>query len=181
MSNPEEFTLILKNEKSASYQKLGMVFIGFILVSFIIFLFFNETFYAGLTGLLVASVYFIIKNFQKKKDKSVMLVDEKIFFLFAAVWLWLNILVAVLVLVTAISFSLTLQKFTYNFSRDGIRKDFFPKKEYPWNDIDSVVLRGGMLTINFKNDHLIQGPVEEPEGFTENTFNNFTETMVIKS
>lgn len=181
MRNPEEFTLILKNEKTGSYQKLGMIFTGFILVSFIIFLFFKETFLAGLTGLLVGTVYFVIKNLQRKKNPSVMLVDEKIFYLLAAVWLWLNILVAVLVLITAISFSIALQKFAYIFNPDGIKKDFFPRKSYQWEEMDSVILKGGILTINFKNDHLIQGPVEKPNGFTNEAFNDFAEKQVSRS
>lgn len=44
----------------------------------------------------------------------------------------------------------------YGFDEEGIVFNSFPKKEYPWSEIQNVVIKFGMLSIDFYNNKLIQ-------------------------
>lgn len=180
MSMPDQFVVTLRNEKMKYYQNLGIIFIGLMVISFILFLFIKDTRWAGAIGIVTTLIYFLVKRYQRKRNPEILLVDEKAFFMLAAVWLWLNVFMALLVLLTGIFFSIALQKFSYIFNDEGIFKNFYPKKKYEWNEMDSVILKGGYLTINFKNDHLIQGRTEENITFSDYDFNVFAEKHLVK-
>lgn len=49
----------------------------------------------------------------------------------------------------------------YAFDENEIVFNSFPQKKYVWNDVTNVVLRFGMLTIDLKNNKIIQGEVND--------------------
>lgn len=48
----------------------------------------------------------------------------------------------------------------YGFDEEGIVFNSFPKKEYSWKDIQNVVIKFGMLSIDLNNNKLIQQEVD---------------------
>lgn len=46
------------------------------------------------------------------------------------------------------------------FDENEIVKNSFPKKRYSWSELNNVVLKDGLLTIDFKNNQLIQKELE---------------------
>jgi len=57
------------------------------------------------------------------------------------------------------------------------------KKRYPWSQLSNVVLRDGLLTIDFQNNHLLQREVEdeeEEEEVSEEEFNEFCQLQLQK-
>ncbi len=52
----------------------------------------------------------------------------------------------------------------------------FPEKEYLWNTFNNVILKDNILTLDFKNNHLIQAEVEEPKNIDEKKFNSFAQS-----
>ena len=62
----------------------------------------------------------------------------------------------------------------YAFDNDEIVFNSFPQKKYSWNDVSNIVLRFGMLTIDLKNNKIIQGEVnDEVSDQLEKEFNNY--------
>jgi hypothetical protein len=58
------------------------------------------------------------------------------------------------------------------FSNDQIVFNRLFKKKYAWNEIDNVVLKDGLLTIDFKNNKLFQKEIDSGENeATEDEFN----------
>lgn len=65
------------------------------------------------------------------------------------------------------------------FDKDEIVFNSFPKKVYLWSDVNNVVLKDGLLTIDFKNNKLIQKPVSEDVTIAdEQDFNEFCIKML---
>ncbi|MEN9685000.1 MAG: hypothetical protein RLZZ28_786, partial [Bacteroidota bacterium] len=67
-------------------------------------------------------------------------------------------------------------KFPQELAFDGeeIIVNSLPKKRYEWQDISNIVLKDGMLTIDFKNNKLIQKEIETPGTIQEEKeFNEF--------
>lgn len=171
MNSDGPVTLVLENLKTRSYIRLGFAFMIMNALTFVMFLFLSSYFITAIAGLAVILIYFLIKKYEISRKPEAHRIDENLFFVLAAVWLNISILIGILLVVTGILLKVSLQKFQFVFSREGIIKDFYPKKKYDWQQIDSVILRAGMLTINFKNSHLIQGLIENPDGVEEAAFN----------
>lgn len=169
----ESFNLVLENPKADRYIRFGFAFVIMNTITFILFLFFRDSYKAGIAGLVVIALYFVIKRMEKKRHPDRHWVDEHVFFLIAVVWVSQSIVLAICLALIGVLLRISLQKFSFTFSADGIRKNFFPKKKYEWDSIDSVILRAGLLTINFKNSHLIQGLIEDSDKHDEQQFNSF--------
>lgn len=65
------------------------------------------------------------------------------------------------------------------FDAEEIVFNSFPKKKYTWSEINNVVLKDGLLTIDLKNNTLIQHPVDEavPQDI-EAEFNSFCKELL---
>lgn len=60
------------------------------------------------------------------------------------------------------------------FNEDGIIVNSFPRKEFGWKDLNNVVLKDNILTIDFKNNKLIQKQIESDASKQEELeFNEF--------
>ena len=60
------------------------------------------------------------------------------------------------------------------FDADEIVFNSFPKKNYQWSDLQNVVLKDNVLTIDFRNNKLIQKETDAPVSYTiETEFNGF--------
>ncbi|MGC5098563.1 hypothetical protein ACPXA0_26545, partial [Escherichia coli] len=46
------------------------------------------------------------------------------------------------------------------FDKEEIVINSFPKKRYTWNELNNVVLKDGLLTIDFKNNKMLQRLVD---------------------
>lgn len=60
------------------------------------------------------------------------------------------------------------------FDHEGIVINSLPKKHHRWSEIQNVVLKDGILTIDFRNNKLIQKPIEShTSAREEQEFNEF--------
>ena len=63
------------------------------------------------------------------------------------------------------------------FDSTEIVVNSFPKKVYSWNELNNVVLKDGLLTIDFKNNKLYQKEVDaEVSKQVETEFNSFAKS-----
>lgn len=90
--------------------------------------------------------------------------------IFAGSWLMVSIILILLL----IQFSLK-KKFEIIFSDVNIHIPFFTKKNYTWLELQNVVLKDGLLTIDFKSNRLLQNEIlsEESTVSTEEDFNEY--------
>jgi hypothetical protein len=72
-----------------------------------------------------------------------------------------------------ILFKLSLQKLTFVFSSDKVVKMNFPKKTFHWNAFSNVILKENMLTLDFKNNELLQAELEPLQTIDVEEFNSF--------
>ena len=75
-------------------------------------------------------------------------------------------------------------KFPYEIAFDpaGIVVNTFPKKHYPWHSIENALIKDDFITIDFKNNTLIQKQINEPVSISMcNEFNSFCEQQLTNS
>lgn len=178
MNRQDGFEIILKNIRTDSYKKLafGIVFIN--LLIFVFFLLFPESRFTGISGIASVVLYFVYQKIRHSALSVFKLTGEYIFYILALVWLSNNYLLPVLLVFTGLVLKYALKPIRFIFTNEGIKKAFFPEREYNWDRFDSIILRAGILTMNFKNDNLIQSEVEIDTTFKESAFNDFARTLI---
>ena len=97
------------------------------------------------------------------------------FILIAIFWILLGkYLVAAFVILFAIAGFYTTRRSEVIFSAGKITYPSFPVKIFLWNEVSNVVLKDAVLTIDLKNNKLIQVVIEEgADEVEEADFNQF--------
>ena len=75
-------------------------------------------------------------------------------------------------------------KFPYEIAFDpaGIVINTFPKKQYPWGYVENAIIKDDLITIDFKDNKLIQKQINEPVSITiTNEFNAFCAEQIAHS
>ncbi len=68
------------------------------------------------------------------------------------------------------------------FDDAGIVINSFPKKQYGWSAIANVVLKDGILTVDFKNNKLIQKEIDTPATIgLETEFTEFCRNQLVNN
>jgi hypothetical protein len=173
MSSPlYEFTLL--EEKQSSYSRIELVVVILHFCTFIILALAKYSRETGIAflGMIAVVVYFLLSFLNKKKKFHPILLEVPVF-LFALFWLiagvyWMGILVFVFGSFSIIS----KQKIKVLFTDEEVLYKSLPKRIFKWDNLNNVILKDGMLTIDFKKNTIIQQLVEERD-IDEAAFNRF--------
>jgi len=180
MKNMQQFDIILKNDKIKSYNNIALIFLLLNFAIFIFLLFYDIYRYPALAFILALIIYLLMRWYLFNNNKTNYFVDEFVFFIPAAGWLGLhNYFIALGCLLMGILYKLSLQKLKFVFTRGNIMKMNFPKKEFKWNGFNNVILKGNILTLDFKNNKLFQAEIENKD-VNEIEFNSFAQLQLQK-
>ena len=80
---------------------------------------------------------------------------------------------AILVIVIGILAGVTNIDRPVTVFADGVKYPAWPVKEFEWKDINNIILKDGMLTIDLKNNRIFQNLIEEGVSVDEKEFNEF--------
>ena len=179
MKNMEQFDIILKNDKIKSYNNIAWIFLILNFAVFIFLLFFDIYRYPALAFIGALVIYLLMRWYLFKSNKTKYFLDEFVFFIPAAGWLGMhNYLIAIGCLLMGFLYKLSLQRIKFVFTRDKVAKMNFPKKELEWNEFNNVILKDHILTLDFKNNKLIQAEIEKSLEINEVIFNSFAQAQL---
>ena len=169
-----DYQIILKNKKIRPYRLIAFLILLLNAAILLYFLWLPLKRSAAILSLIILSIYFLLQWNYIRKGKQVFFFNEFIFFILGICWVNLANYYAVAInFVIGFLFYLAIQKLSIFFSNKGVTFNFFPKKEYAWNQFSNVVLKDGLLTLDFKNNKLFQGEVEDETEINEKEFNSF--------
>lgn len=169
-----DFELILKNKKVRSYRLLGFVILLLNTALLLYFLWSPLKRSAAFLSLAILAIYFVMQWNYTRKGKQSFFFNEFIFFILGICWINLENYYAVAInFVIGVLFYLAVQRLSVFISGKGVTINFFPKKEYGWDQFSNVILKDGLLTLDFKNNKLFQGEIEDEKAINENEFNSF--------
>jgi hypothetical protein len=177
----QQFEIIVKNEKTKSYNKIALInlLLNFVIFSFL--LFYYEFQMIALSSILALGLYVLLRWYVFKKQQATQFFDEFVFFIPAMCWFGFRSYALMIILILmGFLFKFSMQKIKFVFSRQSVIKTNFPKKEFDWNLFSNVVLRDNILTLDFKNNRLIQAEIEEPEKIDQQDFNDFAQSKINK-
>ncbi len=174
----DSYWIIVKNERIKSYRFLALILVLLNVVVFIFLLAYDYKRYEATASLLLLGIYFFIRSNIAKKNNQKYYIDEIMFFVLAGCWVGLqNYLLAVCCIFLGLLFHVSLQKIQFVFNAEAIRKLNFPKALYEWNQFTNVMIKDKILTLDFKNNKLMQLETEQ-ERIDEATFNQFAKQQL---
>ncbi len=158
------YTIILKNEKLASYNRLGLFIL---LIHFLYFTGYflkvnsNVNFLLLAGGIAAAFLGFVLNISSATKNKKPMIPFVVMFVIMAIAWAGLvNYWLTAAMIILAFLDVTVRKKPTVVFFDDRISIQAFPGKTYEWEDMSNVILKDDILTLDFKNDRLMQAEID---------------------
>ena len=172
----QNFKLVLKNEKVKQYKLFALLIIVLnILILTVLAVTRSEIRFRciGTIGWIVA--LFIIEYFAKQKHKEFSAKGAAIFLIilvFISFKFWLP---ALIMAVLAILYIISIRRFIVSVNRSNIIYPSFPKRAIQWSELNNMIIRDGLLTLDFKNNKLIQALVDQGNDSVpdEKEFNDF--------
>lgn len=124
---------------------------------------------AGLFINAIPVIYFLLNKKQLRSPFT-----EISFFLSAIIWLLIgNMLFAALMVLICVMSFFTNKELIAVINAEGISYPSFPVKKYEWHEVDQVILKDDIVTIDLKNNKLIQLTLnkEDSKRIDEKDFN----------
>jgi len=176
-----KYTIILPDEKNRTYRLVTVLiailnFAGFIYIRTRV----NEettnflTLFSG--SILIGQLgnYWYFKK--RRKANSIALLVAIV--IASVCWLFLGMTgFGLLDMVFAVLGFIAFRKLQLKFFDDKIEFPSFPKKYFYWEEVDNLILKDNILTIDFKNNKLLQFTLNEAENenLDEAAFNSFAQ------
>jgi len=182
-----KYSFILKNEKTKKYRLISQLLVLFNLLGFVFLLISNEKIVAKniilLFGVLIAAVYtfFTVVEWISKKALPDFW-HRSIFSICALVWMkegfwWLSIMLILFIVLDVAAH----KKLVVHVTDKTILVPYVFQKEVNWNEVNNLILKDGLLTIDFKNNRLFQHLIlNSDEDINEKEFNEFCKQQLNK-
>ena len=177
-----QFEIEIKNERRKTYRLFNWFALVISLAGFSLLLLYDVWFWEATVALCLVLGYLFYRGYSLSRKKVLFLFDDEgYFFLFlalgwAAVYKFFLVFICLLL---GLAYKLAMQKISFLFRREKIFKTNFPKREIDWTEVDNVIIKDGILTLDFKNNRIIQGEILSPGKIDEKEFNAFTRFLII--
>lgn len=177
----QQFEIILKNEKVKLYRTIAKIFLLLNFTVFILLLFYKPYRYPSIAFLIAFILYLLLRQFLFSKGHISNILDEFVFFIPAAGWLGMhNYMIGIGCVLMGLLYKVSLQEIKFVFGHENIIKMNFPQKKLDWNLLNNVILKDNILTLDFKNNKLLQAEIEKND-INEIDFNSFAKTRMSKT
>lgn len=170
----EQYKIALKNDKVGKYRSIAKFCLFLNVAVFVYLLFYDEYRIAVSIDLLLILLYFMARRYKVKKDRKGYWLNEWVFFLLAFCWLGIeNYWLEAINLIMGVLFFLAVKNMEFVFKKSGVEKLNFPKKLYEWELFENVILKDDILTLDFKNNKILQAEIDPVTDVDEVKFNAF--------
>jgi hypothetical protein len=174
--------IMLKNNRIKSYRFTALLLVVINLSAFVFISTSGEQFLNATLSFGLLFIYIIYRWYQQRKAHGEFYFDQFSFVIIAGGWIILHHYWATAVcLLLGGLYHLSLQNIRLVFNDQFITKLNFPKKEYAWSTLSNVILRDGILTLDFVNNKLFQQEIEEDDQIDEADFNEYARMQIRQS
>jgi hypothetical protein len=179
----QEYGYALKSDKLVSYSRIGIIFFTINIVCLLLVGYVtpdaNQRLYAWAGGGLTLLWLLYVLLLGKQGGNSRMRFTPGYGFLF---FLWIKLgfyWVAPVVLLLAVLDYIARRPLVVRFTVQQVHYPAFPPRAIAWAELQNVVLKDGLLTIDFVNNKMLQTEIEEEVAAEEAArFNAFARQMI---
>ena len=173
----KKYEIVLQNKKAKIYSTISWLIIA---LNLIVFLYLaiaklaEQVKYPLLGAASLALIfifYFIVRRRKENENRQFIIA----FILIVLTWIMMGFyLPAAINLVLFFFQDITRRKLEILVAVEKITYPSFPKRTILWNELSNLILKDGLLTIDFKNNKIIQQLIEMTEQpVNEKEFNDF--------
>jgi hypothetical protein len=177
------FKINLKNEKLPTYNRLSKLIIFIFVVFFCYLAVFSELKHIRIKSIGTIVLLFICFGLQFYFKKSKYSLGNRPFFIVILLgWITLeNYWMAGITLLFDLFSMITTRSLDVYFTRSHIQYPSIPAKQIQWDELNQVILKDGLLTIDFKSNKLIQQMTDAIKTTVdEKEFNDFCRQQLNK-
>jgi len=177
----QKFEFVLKNEKLSSLRLICILIVVVNTILFSILLYSPGSRKNSLVALILIGLYAGFRFYKSKGSRWDFFFDEWILFLVMMLWVAQNnYVLAIANLILFLLYSASIDTTTYEFTNERIRQKNFPWKKYTWKQLSQVMLKDNILTIDFKDNRILQVAIENND-IAEPGFNEYAREQIIQS
>lgn len=174
----EKFEIVLKNSKIKTYRQITLLLVVLNTLFFIYFLFDDALRKTAIISEGVIILFTVFSFYKTKKAKQSFFLSEWVFFLLMLLWIQFdNYWIATVSMILFLLCTAATDKLTYDFNFVLIKQKNFPWNKYSWDQMTNVILKDTVLTMDFKNNRIIQAEIEN-EDINERDFNGFVKSCL---
>ena len=172
----QQFQITLKNEKARVYILLSRVVVILHIIIFLALVIFSDNKvvkWTCIASLVLLVLIFILSRVIKRIEWQSGL--HVLFLILMLTWINMHqYWMAAIPLVFDILFTIFVRRLLVIVSKDYILYPSVVAKKIKWDMLNNVMIKDNLLTIDFKNNKLIQQPVDDfGYGINEKEFNEF--------
>jgi hypothetical protein len=174
-----KFELLLKNEKIRSYNRISTLIILINLALFILLAINSadkKIRIISLSGAVLLSILLFALYFSTR-TKNRNHIPHRLIALYTAVAIWIAMehwWISTICLILSLLYQVSKKPLLIDFSNEKIEYLSFPKRKVLWNELTNVILKDGILTIDFKNNRILQAEISNTgPAVIEKEFNDF--------
>ncbi|MEP6615695.1 MAG: hypothetical protein ABJA57_03915 [Ginsengibacter sp.] len=176
----QKYELVFKNENIKTFRFICLFLVIINAILFVILIFKNGALMNLVIALGCMIGYSGLRLFKSTTTKKGFYFDEWILFLIMMLWVAENnFVLAIANMILFLLYSVATDTTVYDFGSDRISQKNFPWKKYSWKQFSNVVLKDNILTLDFKNNRLLQAPVEN--NINEPDFNEYAKLQILHS
>ncbi len=182
----KQFEITLKNEKINQYNRIALFIIIINLALFVYLAVSTEIKSIRIAALIGASLitivlfidYFLL-SFKNNQGTPYKLLAE---YIIAMTWLQMGYWwIAIICFLLGSFYFVAKRPMLVSIIKEKIAYPSFPKRNITWSELSNIILKDGLLTINFKNNKFIQQFVDETKTVVnEQEFNDFCNQQLNK-
>lgn len=181
----QEFVLILKHDKVVSYKRSILAIIGLNLIYFIAkAIITNETkainrcLFLVIFSLILFVAEYLLRKRKRNLFSAAIVVCALIIYLYLKINFWWAATAMTIILLL---YLFAIQIPVVHISPDGIKLSILGKRFLKWEQLNNLVMKDGLVTIDLKNNKLIQQYLDESSiTVNEKEFNDFCKKQLNK-
>ena len=175
----ENYSIEIQDSKAATYKAVTFIIAVINLLAFAFLLFYtNVTWIKNIISIgFICSLMAVFLIATKKFSHYLSNFPTEILFIICAIIFLItgNYLPGLLLMVCTLLSFVTSKRLVIKFTMEGIRYPSFPVKQFPWSGVDFVLLKDDILTLEMKNNRILQFTLEKhiADAIDTNAFNAF--------
>jgi hypothetical protein len=182
----QQFELVLKNERAQQYQLLTKLAVAINLLVLLILA--VKAGSGSMRVQIIAAVgvmmLVVLAQYYLQKSSLPQLMGTALAFILITYLLLQFWWAAGLVLLLFFMYSITRRKLIVAVNKEQIIYPSFPRRHIAWTDLNNLILKDGLLTIDFRNNRVAQNHVinsGNDNSLNETEFNEFCRRQLNQS
>jgi len=182
----QKFEFILKNEKKKFYDRFAILIFMLSGIGLTITLIYTdkETLQSGNIYWIASSfllLFFLTYLVWQKKVNRFLNVFVMASFAIALSWVLLELWwVGFISLILLLLYVIAQRELKLEVEKEKIIYPSFPKKIIQWDNLSNLIIKDSLLTIDFKNNKIIQQYIDHKMSVNEQEFNDFCSEQLKK-